>query len=153
MTTNHSYGYASADDPPTCLVSLPQHSVGLVDIFWLHISLEVIITPNMEEIIILAALGLLAWYWLGGVQAKELAVTVARRSCKQHGVQLLDQTVVMEKVRLRRDRRGRLLPCRYYHFEFSLDGEERRSGGVVIHAGKASGLYLDLAEYTLHEHH
>ena len=107
----------------------------------------------MEEIIVLATIGLLAWYWIDGVRSKELAVAVARRNCEQHGVQLLDQTVVMEKMRLRRDHRGRLLPCRYYHFEFSLDGEERRSGGVIIHAGRASGLYLDLEEYSLYEQH
>jgi hypothetical protein len=105
----------------------------------------------MEELLFMVILGLLAWYWIGGVQAKELAVAVARRNCERHGVQLLDQTVVMEKVRLRRDQRGRLLPCRYYHFEFSLEGEERRSGGVVIHAGRASGLYLDLEGYSLYE--
>ena len=107
----------------------------------------------MEEFIFLAVLGLVAWYWIGSVQAKELAVTVARRVCEQHGVQLLDQTVVMEKMRLRRDSRGRLLPCRYYQFEISIDGEERRQGGVIIHAGRASQLYLDLEEYIMHEHH
>ena len=86
----------------------------------------------MEEFIFLVVLGLIAWYWVGSIQAKELAVTVARRGCEQHGVQLLDQTVALRRTRLARNTGGSLWLERHFRFEFSEGGNDRNFGQVRV---------------------
>lgn len=41
----------------------------------------------MTSIFILAALGLLVWFWVSTLQAREQAIIVARRTCERYEVQ------------------------------------------------------------------
>lgn len=95
------------------------------------------------DILVFALLVLLAWLWFGGVQAKEAALRVAQRLCDEHGVALLDQTVTLKRVRLRRDRAGRLRLRRDYLFEYSHDGATRCTGALALLSRRLLGSRMD----------
>lgn len=74
----------------------------------------------------------LGWLWWDGLKKRELAVKAARRVCDQAGVQLLDETVSMKLMRLRRDARQQIHLYREYGFEYSDTGDNRLPGRVYL---------------------
>jgi hypothetical protein len=105
----------------------------------------------MWEVIMLLVLGAGgAWMW-SGISARERAVAAARRACERHGQQLLDETVAQMSVQFLRSARGSLLPKRTYRFEFTGDGDVRRSGEMAIYGGRVVDLHLALEEFTLYD--
>jgi len=81
-------------------------------------------------ILLIITLLLLTWYSVS--QARERAVQAARRACREGGVVLLDDTVTLARLRLRRRGDGRVALLRRYHFEFTREGEWRRGGMVEL---------------------
>ena len=71
------------------------------------------------------------WWWLGSA-VKEVALRVARTHCEALDVQLLDESVVLRGLWLKRDASGVVRVRRSYTFEFTSTGDERYHGGVVI---------------------
>ena len=98
----------------------------------------------MTQLFPIILLGLVAWFWWGATRAREVAVASARRACQQVDVQFLDDTVAMSKLRLRRDPRGQMRIMRYYRFEFSATGTDRRPGYAVMLGHHLVDLHLDL---------
>lgn len=86
----------------------------------------------MENLLILGLLGLLIWFWVDSMQAKERAATAAIRACKASGMQFLDQTVALESLKPARNSRGHMVWQRIYGFEYSLQRIERRRGRVIL---------------------
>lgn len=84
------------------------------------------------ETLSLALLAALAWFWYDSVRARDIAVAAARRACGAQGVQLLDDTIAIVGLKPARDDDGRLVLRRAYAFEFSVDGDDRRPGGIVL---------------------
>lgn len=80
---------------------------------------------------LLGLLGVLVWWWVASLRAREAALTACRRACAREGVQLLDETIALHGLGLARDRDGRLRVRRTYAFEFSLGGDDRRRGEAV----------------------
>lgn len=74
-----------------------------------------------------------AWFWLDSMKCHDIAVVAAKRAAQSAYVQLLDDTVALDKLRLARDDDGRAGLRRIYRFEFSDTGDNRRSGVVVLH--------------------
>ena len=72
------------------------------------------------------------YYWLSSIRSKENATIYARNNCKKFMLEFLDDTVVMNKIRLRRNHQGHLSFYREYEFEFSSTGEFRYKGKVKI---------------------
>lgn len=72
------------------------------------------------------------WYWLDGMRAKEIANAAGARSCKGHEVYFLDETVVLTRVRIRRNAAGRVALYREYRFEFTSDGAYRYHGKISL---------------------
>ncbi|OOG63886.1 hypothetical protein B0E46_08055 [Rhodanobacter sp. B04] len=88
-------------------------------------------------LVLLAIVGL----WLKLSVARERAVREARRQCQQHGLQLLDETVGLRAVRLRRvNGLHRLERC--YGFEVSIDGHDREPGRLWMLGDALSSLSL-----------
>lgn len=83
-------------------------------------------------ILILALLAALVWYWWDGLSAREAGVAAAARTCAADGVQFLDDSVVLRRVRFDRDDHGRLRLRRTYGFEYSDTGDNRRTGQVEL---------------------
>ena len=72
------------------------------------------------------------YYWLDSIRAKEIATLHARQSCKKVLLEFLDDTVLMKKVRLRRNSNGQVAIYREYEFEFTSTGERRYKGQVRL---------------------
>ncbi|MBT4837589.1 MAG: DUF3301 domain-containing protein [Methylococcales bacterium] len=86
----------------------------------------------MDDIFLLFILMALSWYIWDSLSTKELAKTKGQQVCKNSDVQLLDDTVRLHKLWLRRNNRGQLQICRIYLFEFTSTGEFRYSGLIVM---------------------
>lgn len=89
-------------------------------------------TEYLSTVLGLAVLAAIAWFWYDTLRAREAAIRFARQLCEQHQVQLLDQTVTLQRVWVKRNRRGRLNWLRTYHFEFSETGATRQIGIVSL---------------------
>lgn len=87
---------------------------------------------NAFELAALALLGLFAWFWMDTLKAREIALAAARRACAAEDLQLLDETVAVERLRLARDDAGRLQLRRDYLFEYSQDGADRHRGALTL---------------------
>ncbi len=72
------------------------------------------------------------FYWLDSIRAKEIATANAKQSCKKVLLEFLDDTVLIKKVRLRRNTHGQMSIYREYEFEFSSTGEFRYKGQVRL---------------------
>lgn len=90
----------------------------------------------MSILLLLLGLGIFLWFWQDSLRSKELARDACIRACRRYGVQLLDDTVALDKLWLRRNGSGRLCLERRYTFEFTDTGISR-TGGVVVMVGNA----------------
>ncbi len=79
----------------------------------------------------LLLIALAAWAWIDALRAREFAIHHGRELCRQAGVQLLDQTVSLRRVRLKR-RNGLPTLVRRYAFEVSLNGSDRHRGHLDL---------------------
>lgn len=85
----------------------------------------------MNELLI-ALLAVTVWAWVDALRAREAALRACRRTCERHGLQLLDETVALRRLRLGRSADGRVRLRRHYGFEYSERGDERRQGEAVL---------------------
>jgi len=83
------------------------------------------------------------WYWWDTLRTKETARAAGRRACEQKGVQFLDDTVVRNRLRLRRNSRGQVQIQRRYDFEFTSDGERRYHGSIEVFGGRVGRIDMD----------
>ncbi|HEY2396315.1 MAG TPA: DUF3301 domain-containing protein [Rudaea sp.] len=83
---------------------------------------------------LLPLLLVLAGFYVGqnALRARELARIFSRDLCSQTHVQLLDQTVALQRLKLVRVPARGLLLRRDYAFEFSIDGKDRHRGSLSI---------------------
>jgi hypothetical protein len=96
---------------------------------------------ELPDLILLLALLAIVGTWLKLSRAREQATEEARQQCLQHGLQLLDESVGLRSVRLRRSN-GRLFWERCYTFEVSIDGDDREPGRLWIAGRILTGLSL-----------
>ena len=97
----------------------------------------------MAMLMLLILIGLIAWFWQDSLRARERAREASKRMCRQYNVQLLDDTVALDRLRVRRLESGRLAFERRYLFEFTTNGAERLSGVVMMTGIKIEVLALD----------
>lgn len=102
----------------------------------------------MENLVWLGLLGLGIWFWVDSMNAKERAVTVAIRACREIDVQFLDQTVALESMKPTRNSYGHLVWRRIYSFEYSSNGVERRLGRVILRGRVLEQVQVDREEGT-----
>ncbi|PAU52322.1 hypothetical protein BZL41_25695 [Pseudomonas sp. PIC25] len=84
---------------------------------------------NLFIFMLLATVG--AWLWHGhGV--RERALARVKQHCDKLDVELLDGNVALRRFTLLRDARNRLRLARVYGFEFTVTGEQRHAGSIVM---------------------
>ncbi|HEY9513385.1 MAG TPA: DUF3301 domain-containing protein [Rhodanobacter sp.] len=103
---------------------------------------------NLHDMLVLLALGTTVGVWLKLSTARERAVREARAQCLQHGLQLLDETVGLRGIRLRRVNGLRRVE-RCYYFEVSIDGHDREPGRLWMIGSALSSLSLPVIEHVL----
>jgi hypothetical protein len=91
----------------------------------------------------LLVVGIGLWFWRDSLGAREQARTASSRACQQMGVQLLDDTVALERLWPRRDRDGRLKLERLYVFEFTDTGMRRQVGSVLLVGWRVEVLHME----------
>jgi len=91
----------------------------------------------MFETLLPLLLILLAFYvWHAALRSRELARAISQRLCSEARVQLLDQTVALQRVGFARGSDGRLHLRRRYRFELSTDGADRHQGTLELLDGE-----------------
>ena len=86
-------------------------------------------------LVILAAF----YLWHNALRAREQARALAHALCARAGIQLLDQSVALRRVSLRRVPGEGLRLLRCYRFDVSTDGHDRRHGSLdLLEGGIAS---------------
>ncbi len=71
-------------------------------------------------------------FWWNTLGIKPIALRAALRHCDEMGVQLLDESIVLRRARLKRDRQGAMRAWRSFSFEFSTTGDARYRGRVEV---------------------
>jgi hypothetical protein len=104
----------------------------------------------MTELLLLLLIVAGALYWLSAMRCKEIAVMAARRECKLCNVQLLDQTVHLTKLSMSRDQSQQWRMWREYHFEYSDDGEDRKTGQLTLLGQKVIRIALETFNPVIH---
>lgn len=106
---------------------------------------------DLATLLLLLVLMAIAGAWLVLSRARDRAIQEARWRCQQHGLQLLDETVGLSGVRLRRFRGQRVLERRY-SFEVSIDGDDREAGHLWMIGPLLTALILPTIELYTPEH-
>ncbi len=95
---------------------------------------------NLILFLLLCALG--GWLWHGhGLRERALAQVL--RHCSKADVQLLDDAVAFRRFAWIADARGRRRFARVYGFEFTVTGEQRHSGTVVMFGAHLGRIELE----------
>ena len=83
-------------------------------------------------LIILILVAAFVMFWSAARGAAETARRHARDICERHQVQLLDQSVALRQIRLRRDDSGQMRLLRTYEFAYSAQGDDRQLGQLAL---------------------
>ena len=110
----------------------PLPNKGTIILSWFNLGLTILVT-------------FAAIIWWNGARARELALAHARRACKQAQVQLLDQTVALQRVAVSRNGGGNLCLERQYRFEYTQQGTYRDNGTVSMWGHELRGVSLPYA--------
>ena len=89
----------------------------------------------MTGLFLFAMAGLAAIIWWSLLKGKEQARGAASRTCREHGLLLMDDTVVLNSVRLAKEGKSRAYRLQY-RFEFAKGGILHTGGSVLIAPGQ-----------------
>ncbi|MEI7950884.1 MAG: DUF3301 domain-containing protein [Gammaproteobacteria bacterium] len=87
---------------------------------------------SIYDIMLLIPFVLAAMYWWHTSQQKSVAVAAIRSYCRERNLQLLDESPVFVKFRFERNLHQQRCLCRVYEFDYCPDGNERKTGEIVL---------------------
>lgn len=96
-----------------------------------------------DSVLLLLILLLVAWLWWDSRGVAERATVSARAYCERAGVSFLNDTVAWKKIRLKRNRAGRMQLQRTYFFEFASDMQQRYRGEIIMLGKQVESVRLD----------
>jgi predicted ATPase len=102
---------------------------------------------DIEDMLLLLVLCAIVILWLKLTSARERAMSEARAQCERYGLQLLDESVGLRAVRIRRVDGLRRIE-RGYSFEVSTDGDDRAQGRLWMIGSSMTELSLPTIEVT-----
>ncbi|MCI0917553.1 DUF3301 domain-containing protein [Pseudomonas stutzeri] len=92
--------------------------------------------------IFLLLLAAAAWLWHShGI--RERALAAVRRHCEKMDVELLDGNVAFRRLGVIRDARGQRRFARIYGFEFTVTGEQRHQGSIVMFGARPGPIEME----------
>jgi hypothetical protein len=97
----------------------------------------------MSSLTLLVFIGLLVWFWLESLKSRDIAIQVARTSCRQQELQLLDGTVSLQALRPYYRNVDDYGLKRTYTFDYSGDGISRQTGCVVLYNTRVVSIVLE----------
>ncbi len=101
---------------------------------------------GMTELLCIAGLLAVVWYWQDSRKATEIAIRHCRSACRKVNVQLLDETVFRSVTRLKRNTMGQVSLLRTFEFEFAAGEDRRYQGQVTLLGIQLQELHMDLPE-------
>jgi len=96
------------------------------------------------DLLIVVAVAFSAVFWWNTMGIRLQAYNAAKRHCQELGLQLLDQSVMLKRVRIKRNRAGGLSLQRIFAFEFASTGDERYCGEVQLLGRSLVDVTVDL---------
>ena len=84
------------------------------------------------------------WLWYASLPVRERALAATKAACRAEDLLLLDDTIAIVGIGLRRADDGRMRLCRVYGFEYSDSGDDRRAGRIVMLGGEVLVISLNL---------
>ncbi len=100
-------------------------------------------------ILIVGGLAVVAWWRL--LKGKELARAAASAACRAHGLVLMDDTVMLDSVQLRKEDPVNAWGLKY-RFEFAYQGVLHTGGTVILAPGHRPVTVIETSEGPLIEH-
>jgi len=85
-----------------------------------------------DALLLILAVSAAVLVWYEAQSTREYVIRRCAAVCNGAGLQLLDETVALAALRLKRDRRGRLRLHRRYQFEVSETGANRLRGWIAL---------------------
>ncbi|MFT4560647.1 MAG: hypothetical protein ACI9BW_000381 [Gammaproteobacteria bacterium] len=95
-----------------------------------------------EGLAMLLLLSCAAYYWHSGRVAYERTIEVSKAVCKEINVQLLDDSVVLDRQSIAMIRQGPTIR-RIYFFEFCSNGNDRRRGEITLHSSRVECIRIE----------
>ena len=95
------------------------------------------------EILSIALLAALGWFWLSSLRVREHALAAGRHACATNGTQFLDDSIALQKMTWARDANGQLRFARRYRFEFSCTGDDRQTGFIRVLGADVEAVEMD----------
>lgn len=95
---------------------------------------------NIFVLMLLAAAGAWLWHAHG---LRERALELVQQHCAKADVELLDGNVALRRIALLPDARGHKRLARVYGFEFTVTGEQRHAGSIVMFGPQLGRIELD----------
>ena len=97
----------------------------------------------MTPLALLLLIAFLVWFWQISQRCRDMAIQIARQTCKQQGVQFLDGTASLQSVKPYYTRAGGPGIKRTYTFDYSEDGVTRRTGCIIMHNVQVTAVLVD----------
>jgi len=85
-------------------------------------------------------------FWLSTMSSRDAARSLVARFCKNYNLQLLDQTVALRRVTVRRKANGNLSFVRVFRFDYSDNGFRRRDGMIWMLANQPLQISVHVAD-------
>jgi len=95
----------------------------------------------MSGLLLFVVTILAALFWWHLVKGKELARQAARTACQEHGLSLMDDTVVLDAIQLSGNERLKSYGLRY-RFDFVYEGVLLEGGKVLVSAGRPTTVII-----------
>ncbi len=99
----------------------------------------------MSQVFWIFLILLIGGLWLECLRAREMALQSCVSACRAQGVQLLDDTVALERLGLVWGSSG-LGVHRVYRFEFSSNGNERCLGRIAMRGYRVESIRIKAPE-------
>lgn len=90
-------------------------------------------------------------FWFSTMSSRDAAINLVADFCRHHNLQLLDQSVSLRRVAVRRKSNGNLSFVRVFRFDYSDNGFRRRDGMVWMLASKPLQISVQVAERQIVE--
>ena len=97
----------------------------------------------LNDIVLIGFICLAYGYWINAQKAKEIALGTAKDNCLSMEVQMMDDYVALNGIRLKRDKLRKMQIQRSFLFEFSSTGYERYQGTVLMLGRRVESIYME----------
>ncbi len=99
---------------------------------------------ELTDLFFLVFLIALCSYFWSAQRIKEFAFRATKAHCQQMDVQLLDESIYLRGLWLKRDEEGKFRLWRSFNFEFTSTGDERYKGLIVLLGRRIQNIELDV---------